>query len=257
VEGLLRDVLAKNPDRTARGLACQGLADLLARHADLPRLRAQDPETARTLERAYGAENLDEMAGRDAEALLGQAEELHGRVLADYADVRLFPEDPDDARTIGKASETWLAARREMAVGRAAPEIEGEGLDGRRLKLGDYRGKVVAVVFWASWCGPCMAQVPHERELVERLKGRPFALLGVNGDRSREEAGEAVAKARIAARWRVVTSLPQIFVLDAEGTIRFRDLRGEALGRAVDELLGGATDGSTPATRAGRRPGTP
>jgi thiol-disulfide isomerase/thioredoxin len=55
-------------------------------------------------------------------------------------------------------------------------------LDGEKLPLKGYRGKVVLLVFWASWCGPCMAVVPNEREIVEKLKDRPFALIGVNGD---------------------------------------------------------------------------
>ena len=51
-----------------------------------------------------------------------------------------------------------------LAVGKPAPEIEGVDVDGKPLKLSDYKGKVVVLVFWGSWCGPCMAQVPHERE---------------------------------------------------------------------------------------------
>jgi thiol-disulfide isomerase/thioredoxin len=251
IEDLLREVLSKNPDRTARGLACQGLANLLDRYARLPRLRAQGAETARTLEQTYGVEDLDQMARRDAATLLREAEDLHERVLAEFADVRLFPEDPGDKRTIGRASESWLASHREMTVGRPSPPIEGKDVDGKPLKLSDYRGKVVLVVFWASWCGPCMAQVPHERALTERLRGKPFALLGVNCDRSGDEARAAMTKngitwpnwfdgdpseGPIAARWSV-DSLPQVYVLDAEGVIRFKDVRGEALGKAVDVLL--------------------
>ena len=56
------------------------------------------------------------------------------------------------------------------------------------------------LVFWASWCGPCMAVVPHEREIVEKLKDRPFALIGVNGDEELPNARAAVARAKIS--WR-------------------------------------------------------
>ena len=54
-------------------------------------------------------------------------------------------------------------------------------------------GKVVVLVFWGSWCGPCMAAVPHERQLVERFKGRPFVVVGVNSDEDREKALRVVA----------------------------------------------------------------
>jgi RNA polymerase sigma factor (sigma-70 family) len=53
-----------------------------------------------------------------------------------------------------------------LGLGKTAPELVGEDLDGNAMKLSDFRGKVTMVSFWATWCGPCMRMVPHERALV-------------------------------------------------------------------------------------------
>lgn len=92
---------------------------------------------------------------------------------------------------------------------------------------------------------------PHERSLVKRLADQPFAIIGVNSDRDRDKLKE-VLKAEgitwrsffdggstsgpIATRWNV-SSWPTIYVLDHEGRIRFKNVRGEELDRAVDALV--------------------
>ena len=92
---------------------------------------------------------------------------------------------------------------------------------------------------------------PHERSLVKRLAGKPFALLGINSDRDREALKEVMAKEEIT--WRSwwdggstlgpiasqynVSAWPTIFVLDAKGVIRYKGVRGDAMDKAVDTLL--------------------
>jgi hypothetical protein len=91
----------------------------------------------------------------------------------------------------------------------------------------------------------------HERSLVKRLKDQPFALIGINSDKDREQLKEVLEKEKITWRsfwnggstsgpistaWKV-TGWPTIYVLDTNGVIRYRDVRGEAMDRAVDELL--------------------
>ena len=94
--------------------------------------------------------------------------------------------------------------------------------------------------------------IPHERSLVERLQSRKFALLGVNSDKDKGfYQGEAKANGvtwrsfwngpkgtsgPISARWNV-RGWPTIYVLDHRGVIRFKDVRGEDMDRAVDALL--------------------
>ena len=92
---------------------------------------------------------------------------------------------------------------------------------------------------------------PHERSLVKRLEGKPFALIGVNSDADREELKQVLQQERITWRsfwngggirgpistqWKV-TAWTSIWVIDAKGVIRYRNVRGEPMDRAVDALL--------------------
>lgn len=104
------------------------------------------------------------------------------------------------------------------------------------MELAAFKGKVVLISFWGTWYGPCMKLIPHERNLVERLKGRPFALVGVNGDKIEDFDRKVIAKNEISwrsfqdirpdqksisAEWNV-PAWPTIFLIDHTGTIRRR-----------------------------------
>ncbi len=95
-----------------------------------------------------------------------------------------------------------------------------------------------------------MGMIPHEKALVERLKNEPFALIGINTDKDKDEYRKKAKEMGVTWRssWQGstsgvlprawgITSYPTIFVLDAEGVIRFTNVRGEALSKAVDTLL--------------------
>jgi thiol-disulfide isomerase/thioredoxin len=220
---------------------------------------------------------------RNAEAMRAEAERLFEEVIADYGDVAFRTEkdlelealstDPSPRwngklltsdkrrqlaeliasrkRTLAQMAEARLDNMHNLAPGKPAPEIENLDLNGKPLKLSDYRGKVVVLVFWGSWCGPCMREVGHERELVERLKDKPFALLGVNCGEDKESALKAAtaekmtwpnwydggpADGLIVKRYHI-SSYPTIFVLDAQGNIQQKGILGSALDKAVDGLL--------------------
>ncbi|MCI0458890.1 MAG: TlpA family protein disulfide reductase [Gemmataceae bacterium] len=148
------------------------------------------------------------------------------------------------------AAVAGTSCSRDKNLGKPAPDIVGEDLDGNPLRLSDYRGKVVVLSFWGSWCPPCREMIPHERKLVERHRDKPFALLGVNSDGGLLAIRNFVARERITWRnWRDggpegpiarawgITGWPTVYVLDAGGVIRYKDVRGDALDRAVDKLL--------------------
>ena len=132
-------------------------------------------------------------------------------------------------------------------VGTVAPEIEGEDFEGKHVKLSDYRGKVVVVAFWASWCRPCMNMVPHERALVERFRDKPFVLLGVNNDEDPESALKAIRAQRMGwrscrfdehvnQRWNI-ECLPSVYVIDANGVLRYSMVSAASLEGAVGALV--------------------
>ena len=161
---------------------------------------------------------------------------------------------PDGKQTIGNLATHELKRLDNLpnlVVGGIAPEIDAQDLEGTRMKLSDHRGKVVMVVFWGSWCGPCMAMVPQEKELWQRHRDKPFVLLGVNcGDKL------DVAKKTIATRgmdWPSwydgeeirgpietdydVPHWPRVYLIDAKGVIRSIDAHGKELDEAVEKLL--------------------
>jgi thiol-disulfide isomerase/thioredoxin len=215
----------------------------------------------------------------DPEALRTEAERLFEEVIAEYADVpcvtramrnaeaRLAALKGDDPKTLQEreALERALARKRtcgevaaarldemhHVAVGQPAPEIDGVDMEGKPLKLSDYRGKVVALVFWGSWCGPCLREIPHEHELAERLKDRPFALLGIDCDEDRAAGLKAIREHKISwPNWNDgapgegpiveryhVRAYPSILVIDAKGIIRHKGALGPSLDEAVETLL--------------------
>ena len=146
---------------------------------------------------------------------------------------------------------------RHLTVGKVVPEVEGWDLDDKPMKLSEFRGKAVMLVFWATWCGPCMAMLPHERELAERFAGRPFAIVGVTGADFDANIKEAVKKHRItwrsfkdylakekrpiSNRWHV-GEWPTIFLIAQDGVIRHvvRGNPGDRLDADLEKLVGEA-----------------
>jgi thiol-disulfide isomerase/thioredoxin len=134
-------------------------------------------------------------------------------------------------------------------VGQPAPTLGGMDLNGKPLKLSDLRGKVVVVDFWRTACPPCLAMVPHQRELVKRMQGRPFVLLGVNVGTDGGTPGFKAFLEKEQMTWPMIcdgegqaiswhaTSPPTLDVVDARGVYRYFSIAEKDLDAVVEILV--------------------
>ena len=75
-------------------------------------------------------------------------------------------------------------------VGQAAPDFTLKDLNGNRVGLSDFKGKVVVLNFWATWCGPCREEIPHMDALYQKYKDQGLAVIGINAERNHEKVAE-------------------------------------------------------------------
>ena len=138
------------------------------------------------------------------------------------------------AVTIATVLETSAAnAGEEVPI---APQFTVRGLDGRSLKLSDFKGKAVVLDFWATWCGPCRASMPHLSHLQDRYSRQGLDVLGLSVDDADAQTVRRYAD-RLGVKFRLAMADER--VLDLYGPIRsipttfFINRRGEVTRRVV------------------------
>lgn len=153
--------------------------------------------------------------------------------------------------SVTKSMQTRLQRFGRTAIGAIGSPLSGQSLDGRQYALADFRGKYVLVDFWASWCVPCRVENRLYNQLLPKYSDQPFAIFSVNLDDSRQ-VWEMASKrdlvswpqisdslglqSPLAAAYNV-TALPMSFLMDPDGRIIARNLRGEELEAKLKELL--------------------
>ncbi len=136
-------------------------------------------------------------------------------------------------------------------TGKATPGLSGTDLQGRKLDLKDYRGRVVVLNFWATWCTPCRLEAPGLERTAKAYRDRGVRFLGVD-ERDNDPAGRAFVKefgitypsgsdppGRLAFSYELF-GMPTTFVIDGGGTIRYRFVgyvTEDALRSALDPLV--------------------
>lgn len=186
------------------------------------------------------AEGVLENADDADQAAQKQAADLLARVAT------VVPEsDAEEGPRQAAASRLFIL--QNLAIGRPCPDIKLKDLDGKPVQLSEYKGKVVILDFWATWCGYCVELIPSQRELMKKYEGKPFTIISISADETPDEVVEFMketpmpwvhwfngAEGGVVGEWKI-PGFPTLFVIDSKGIIRARDVRDEA---EMDELIG-------------------
>ncbi|HET6329064.1 MAG TPA: TlpA disulfide reductase family protein [Planctomycetaceae bacterium] len=167
----------------------------------------------------------------------------------------------EDIRGFGEVLKTGAVRRARLLTGEPV-RVSGKTVDGKPFDISQYKGKVVIVDFWATWCGPCLAELPNLKKIYEKYHDRGLEIVGVNLD----DDGEQLAKflkdndypwkilhdsqtkktdekkrgfADPNAEFYGITGIPTIILIDRKGKVVSLDARGEQLATLVDGLVGG------------------
>jgi RNA polymerase sigma factor (sigma-70 family) len=208
---LLETMIENNPNVDARAAACFSLGMIRKDEAD------------------YG---VNVMATEEAIKLFDRV-------------VREFGTTSADGAELARRAKPELYELRKMIIGKPAPEIDAETMDGGKVKLSALRGKVVVVVFWFHG----YSEINDHRKLMEHAAGKPFTLVGINCDNTLAEAKSFASTNQmswpniwdgrsgpISKAWNI-NSWTSVLVLDRKGVIRYRGFRQGDLTKAVDALL--------------------
>jgi peroxiredoxin len=144
-----------------------------------------------------------------------------------------------------------LDLEKKLGIGQPAIDFSQNDVSGKPITLASFRGKYVLVDFWASWCGPCRAENPNVVSAFNKYKDKGFTVLGVSFDEKKNLWEDAIKKDEL--NWTQVSDLkgwanevgklygiraiPQNLLLDREGRIVAKNLRGEALESKLAELF--------------------
>jgi cytochrome c biogenesis protein CcmG, thiol:disulfide interchange protein DsbE len=130
------------------------------------------------------------------------------------------------------AQDTQDSQGRWIASNQAAPALVLPSIDGAEIDLASYKGRMVIVNFWATWCGPCVAEMPSLQALGRKLGDKSAVVLGVNYHESPQKVRDFQARHNIrftllrdpwnqaSSDWSVRT-LPTTFIIDAAGKLRY------------------------------------
>jgi Peroxiredoxin len=167
-----------------------------------------------------------------------------------------FPEtkqgkDADQILESVKKQEESKKIQRALVKGTKFPDFDEKDVAGKHLSVADYKGKIVLIDFWATWCPPCVGELPNVVKTYEKHHEKGFEIIGISLDQDETKLKNFTKDRKMT--WQQyfdgkgwgnklagkygVQSIPATFLLDRDGKIIEKDLRGEALEQAVASAL--------------------
>jgi thiol-disulfide isomerase/thioredoxin len=237
---------------------------VLGRMQDLPKLPAGEQEALLGELKKAVAQNGTKVQASEAAMVMSLAidlefsdhEKLAARIYGDFGKLFASSTDPD----VSRAGRTLEGGDRRYKLPGNPIVVHGQTLDGKQLDWKAYKGKVVLVDFWATWCGPCRAEIPNMKKLYEAYHDRGFEVVAISIDRGKDAPVKYMQAEKLPwvclfdpqpgknlqplAEYYGIFSIPRAILVDREGRVISMNARGEELARLLAKHIGPAEKSS-------------
>ncbi len=229
--------MAEMPKRAFLGIQIDGQA--------ITKIVPKSPAEALGLKEG---DKLISLAGSPISGLDSLRDVMTGKQPGDEIEIEYSHEDKVTKSKIKLADMMAVMEASRPKSGQPVPELAAaKDIEGRDVKLSQFHGKVVLLDFWATWCGPCVNEMPLVNEVAESLKGKDYVWVGVSADDDEKAWKDFVSNNKLvgthvrSAEWinaMGVQGFPTVMVIDQKGVLRCDSVNGAQIAKSVTAILG-------------------